>query len=300
MSRWKALPTRKSQTPSSEPLPEAAAAPAESLPSAPPPGAGSKRRSGGGGNGLFWVLGGTVLLGAVVVGVMIAWWVFFHIVVYVHVQNQPAGITLPNEFEATGTLTNILDVTLNGEITAAVPFKQQLAVPFHGRYDFDVEFTAQVPIKFDVGYDGTIPVDTSADVTIHTGINYKNLKALRNLKIKTAIPMKFQLPVNLNIPVNDTVDLTYKGPLSADIDQDLQAPVSTVLNARLPVNQTIRAPVTAAVPLKIVPEKKQVRLLISDLVVALRPSSMLSFSLTDDASQPERVDNPYGPRDHGE
>lgn len=255
------------------------------------------RKTPASGRGLRWLLGGSVLLGALVIGVCLAWWVFFHIVIYIKVENQPAGVTLPHEFSATATLTNVLDVTLKGDITASVPFQQELTVPFRGRYDFDVEFTAKVPVKFDVTYDGTIPVNTSADVTIRTGINYKNLKALRNLQIKTALPLNFQLPVRLHIPVEDTIDLTYEGPLSADIDQDLRAKVDTTLNARLPVNQTVRTPVTAAIPLQVVPRQEQVRLTISELLVALRPSSMLTFGWAEKTDSPRRVDNPYGPLD---
>jgi hypothetical protein len=217
--------------------------------------------------------------------------------VYIHVEDQPAGIALPPEFTATATLSNVLDVTLKGEIAASVPFKQTLKVPFRGRYDFDVEFTAKVPVKFDVEYDGTLPVNTSADVTIRTGINYKNLKSLRNLSIETALPLNFQLPIKLNIPVEDTIDLIYAGPLSADIDQDLSALVDTTLKARLPVNQTVHTPVTADIPLRIWPKQEQVRLTIVDLLVALRPSTMLSFGLADDRDGPQRVDNPYGPKD---
>jgi hypothetical protein len=263
-------------------------------------GTADTQGDGGSGGGIWrWLVGGGVLLGALVAGVLVAWWVFVNLIVYIRIENQPAGISLPEAFEATATLTNVLDVTLNGEITASVPFRQQLKVPFRGRYDFDVEFTAQVPVKFDVAYDGIIPVDTSADVTIRTGINYKNLKSLRNLEIETALPLKFPLPVKLNIPVEDTIDLTYEGPLSADIDQDLSALVDTTLRARLPVNQTVHTPVTAAIPLRVVPKAEQVRLTIVDLLVALRPSTMLSIGLSDDTQGPERTDSPYGPLDHG-
>jgi hypothetical protein len=262
-----------------------------------PPTGGGDGGAGQAGRALLWLLGGGVLLGALVIGVWLAWWLFLNIIVYIKVENQPAGIALPPEFTATATLSNVLDVTLNGEITAAVPFRQTLKVPFRGRYDFDVEFTAKVPVKFDVAYDGTLPVNTSADVTIRTGINYKNLKSLRNLSIETALPLNFQLPIKLDIPVEDTIDLIYAGPLSADIDQDLDALVDTTLRARLPVNQTVHTPVTADIPLRIWPLQEQVRLTIVDLLVALRPSTMLSFGLAENTDGPQRVDNPYGPQD---
>ena len=187
-----------------------------------------------------WLLTAVVLLGMVVAGVGLAWWVWRYLVIDIPIEHQAVGITLPPSFQATAKVSNMLDVAMKGEIEAAVPFKQTLTVPLRGRYDFDVEMDAKVPVKFEVIYDGVIPVDTSAAVTIRTGINYKNLKALRNIVIKTSLPLKFPLPVHLKIPVDDVIDLTYTGPLSADIDQDLLAPVDTVLRTRLPIDQTIR------------------------------------------------------------
>lgn len=250
---------------------------------------------------LGWLLTGGVLLGALVTGVLVAWWIWLNLVIHIDIRDQPAGITLPDEFEAVAKVSNLLDVAMKGEITTTVPFKQTLTVPLRGRYDFDVEMNAKVPVQFDVTYDGIIPVDTSADVTIRTGINYKNLKSLRNLVIETSLPLKFPLPVNLKIPVDDVIDLTYTGPLSADIDQDLLAPVDTVLRTTLPIDQTIRTPVTAAIPLIVRPDAEQVRMIITELNVNLRPSRMLTFGLASDEARkgPERVDNPYGPLDTG-
>ncbi len=249
-----------------------------------------------------WIVAGGVLLGALVGGVLIAWWVWLHLIIHIDIRDQQAGITLPEEFEAVAKVSNMLDVAMKGEITTTVPFQQTLTVPLRGRYDFDVEMNAKVPVQFDVTYDGIIPVDTSADVTIRTGINYKNLKSLRNLVIETSLPLKFPLPVNLKIPVDDVIDLTYNGPLSADIDQDLLAPVDTVLRTTLPIDQTIRTPVTAAIPLTVRPDAEQVRMIITDLQVNLRPSRMLSFGLAskeDRDAGPERADSAYGPLDTG-
>lgn len=249
-----------------------------------------------------WLLTAVVLLGMVVAGVGLAWWVWRYLVIDIPIEHQAVGITLPPSFQATAKVSNMLDVAMKGEIEAAVPFKQTLTVPLRGRYDFDVEMDAKVPVKFEVIYDGVIPVDTSAAVTIRTGINYKNLKALRNIVIKTSLPLKFPLPVHLKIPVDDVIDLTYTGPLSADIDQDLLAPVDTVLRTRLPIDQTIRTPVTAAIPLEVMLDQQQVRMIITELKVPLRPSLMLGFDVVDEAARhgPTRTDNPYGPQDRGD
>lgn len=255
--------------------------------------------SPGGGSGWRWLFGGSLLLGALVGGVAIAWWLFLNIVVTIVLEDQPIGIRLPEEFSAVAEVTNNLDVAMDGQIRTTVPFRQELIVPVRGRYDFDVALRADVPLKFTVAYEGILPVNTEADVTIRTGINYKNLKALRNLEIKTALPLEFPLPVNLNIPVEDTIDLRYEGPLSADIDHDIVTFVDTQLRTSLPIKQTINAPVTAALPLQVRPSQEQVRLILSRMVIDLMPSSMLKIGLAEDVTVPVRVDNPYGPLDAG-
>lgn len=265
--------------------------------SAPPPAARPPHRTP-----LRAIGVGSVLLVALALGVVSAGGVWLGLIVQVPIRNQPAGITLPELFAAVVEVNNQLDVAMKGEITASVPFRQTLTVPLRGRYDFDVEMKARVPVQFDVRFDGVIPVDTEAAVTIRTGINYKNLKSLRNLVIETTLPLRFPLPVNLDIPVDEVIDLTYVGPLSADINQDLLAPVDTVLQTRLPIDQTISTPVTAAIPLDVRLDPGQVRLIISDMTVNLRPSRMLGIGLATPAARqagPQRVDNPYGPLDAG-
>lgn len=246
---------------------------------------------------LYWLVGLLTLGAALVIGVWVAWWLYFNLVISITIEDQATGVMLPEEFDATVEVTNKLDVAMKGQITTSVPFKETLTVPFRGRYDFDVTMNAQVPVQFVVDFDGILPVDTQADVTIRTGINYKNLKALRNLEIQTTLPLKFPLPVKLNIPVDDVIDLTYTGPLSADINQDVKTLVDTTLKTSLPIDQTISTPVTAALPLKVRPDQQQVRLILSRMIVDLQPAQMLTFGVTEDRDGPVRVDNPWGPLD---
>ncbi len=248
---------------------------------------------------LLWMLGGGVAVVAVVCGVLVAWWVYFHIVIDIAIRDQKMGVTLPESIRGIAEITNVLEVAMKGEISTEVPFNQELTVPLQGRYDLDVELRAKVPLKFDVTYNGILPIDTQADVTIRTGINYKNLKSLRNLDIQTTIPLKFPLPVNLNVPIDQVIDLEYVGPLTADLDDELKTVVNTTLKARLPINQTVRTPVTARLPLTLFPQQDQVRAILTRLDVKLRPSSMLKFSIAkeDERDGPVRAETPWGPHD---
>lgn len=249
-----------------------------------------------------WLLGGGVLLAALAGGVAVAIWVYFHIVIDIAIRDQQVAVELPEKLSATVEVSNILEVAMEGLISTEVPFNQSLEVPLQGRYDLDVDLRARVPLNFKVGYIGILPIDTEADVTIRTGINYKNLKSLRNLKIETSIPMQFPLPVNLNVPVDDVIDLEYVGRITADVDEVLVTNVDTVLKTRLPIKQTVRTPVTAALPLELYPEQGPVKAILTSLDVELRPSSMLKFGVADEdeLDGPVRVDSPWGPRIAGQ
>lgn len=248
---------------------------------------------------LIWLIVGGAILVTLAVGVWIAWWVYFHIVIDIAIRDQKMGVTLPEKIHAVAEITNELDVAMRGEIETRVPFNQALTVPLDGRYDLDVELRAKVPLEFEVTYEGILPIDTEADVRIRTGINYKNLKSLRNLDIQTKIPLEFPLPVKLRVPVDQVIDLEYVGPLTADINDELKTVVNTTLKTRLPIDQTIRTPVTAALPLNLYPPKTQVRAILTSLDVALRPSSMLKWSVAsaEERKGPIRIESPWGPAD---
>lgn len=245
----------------------------------------------------LWLGGGIVLAAALIGGAFIGYWVFINVVVHITLKDQPAAIRLPETVHATARVTNVLDITMNGKITTAVPFEADLKIPFDGQYDFHVVMSPTVPVQFTVTYDGVIPIDTMAHITAKTSFNYKNLKKIRNLKVQTSIPLDFNLPVHLEIPVDDTINLKYEGPITATIHDALSTHVDTVLHAKLPVNQTIRSPVTAAIPLKVQLPQKPIRTVINYAQIALKPTE-LAFQIADRKSvtdQPGRMPSPFGP-----
>lgn len=256
------------------------------------PESGNKQRGGI----ALWLGGGIVLLGALVIGALAGYWLFMNIVVNITMKDQPIAIRLPETTKAVAEITNVLDITLKGDIVASVPFNEALTIPLDGRYDFHVQMSPKVPVQFTVVYDGIIPVDTMASVTAQTDFNYKTLKKIRNLEFKTKIPLEFKLPVHLEIPVDETINLTYEGPISATIHEELETRVDTVLHAKLPVNQTISSPVTAAIPLKVYLPQHPVPAVINQIQIGLRPT-LLGFGLaeSDELDGPERMPSPFGP-----
>lgn len=242
----------------------------------------------------LWLGGGVILAVALLVGVCVGYWLFVNLVVHITIKDQPTAIRLPETVQATARVTNVLDITMQGEIATKVPFEQDLTIPLDGVYNFHVQMSPKVPVEFTVVYDGLIPIDTMANITATTDFDYKSLKQIRNLEVNTSIPLKFNLPVHLEIPVKDTIQLRYEGPISATIHDSLSTHVDTTLKTKLPVNQTIRSPVTAAIPLRVELPQEPIRTVINSINIALQPTD-LKLQIKDDDKTAQRMSSPFGP-----
>lgn len=252
--------------------------------------------AGGGGGPSALLIGGLLTggLGVIVIGAFAGYWLFTNLWFSLGISEAPLSVYLPPEFEVNAKVTNVLDIVMDGEITAQVPFKQRLNLPLKGRYEADVEINAPVPVKFDVVYDGTIPVDTIADITARANFNFQDVKTYRELEFKAKLPMKMALPVQLTAPVDTVIDFKYKGPLIMGLDQTIQADVDTVLNTRMRVNQTMSTPVTADIPLTIYAPHEPVYGYLTAPALAMNLDS-LRLEVADDTNQPERVESQWGP-----
>lgn len=243
---------------------------------------------------LPWLAGGVVLVGAVILGGALGFWLFFNLWFGLTLDDQPLAVTLPKSLDVITEVTNVLDIKMQGDIHAKVPFDKEVIVPFRGTYDIDIDLDALVPIQFNVVYKGVIPVDTMADIEARTTLNFKTLKQFRDLKIKAKLPLKFDLPVTLNVPVKDVLHFHYKGPIKAVMNQNVKTRVNTILNTTLPVNQIVQAPVTRKFGMRLHLPQTPVRAVInhSEMKIDL---DTLKLSIADDNNGPERMDSPYGP-----
>ena len=243
---------------------------------------------------LPWLAGGFVLVCAVIAGGFIGFWLFINLWFGLSLSEQPLAITLPPELEVTAEVTNVLDIVMNGDIHAEVPFDRVLQVPFRGEYDIDIQLDTLVPVEFEVIYEGIIPVDTYADIEARTTLDFKTIKQFRNLLIKARLPLKFDLPVKLRVPVKDNLRFTYNGPIKAVLNQNLEARVNTVLKTTLPVNQTVSAPVTRSFGLNLHLPQDPVRAIINEADLHIELDT-LKLGVADDNDKPTRLASPYGP-----
>ncbi len=209
-------------------------------------------------------------LAVVVLGGLAGYLLFSYLVFGFTLSRQPGMVTLPEQFYASAKVTNRLDIIMHGEIFAEVPFKQDVELPLRGRYRSEVEIDAPVPVKFDVVYDGTIPVNSIADITARANFNFQDVKSYRNLEIQARLPMQMALPVKLTAPIDTTLRLQYKGPLIMGVNQTIRAPVDTTLSTVLRVNQQVSTPVSADMKLLVYAPKQPVGVEVTHADIRMR------------------------------
>jgi hypothetical protein len=230
----------------------------------------------------------------VVVGGVLGYWLLINLTLGIALKHQPGAVTLPPEFDATARVTNVLDIVMKGTIEARVPFKQTLELPLQGRYNTEVEIDTVVPVQFTVTYDGTIPVNTMADITARANFNFQDVKGFRQLDVKAKLPMKFNLPVRLTAPVNTGLRFAYRGPMVMGLDQMLRTDVDTMIDTRLAVNQKVTAPVTAEIPLRVRAPKEPLKAVITEADLAVRLDT-LRLEKAQNADGPLRAETVWGP-----
>lgn len=204
-----------------------------------PPAPRSRRR-------WLWPVFGVGLIGVLVIGALIGWWVFWNVAAHLVLTDQAAMLQLPERKVLRLKTRNDLDVHMKGVITAQVPLQQTLEFPIDGSYLTDIDLDTYVPLETVITYEGVIPIDTLADIEAKAPVNFQNVKKYKNLHFKAKLPMKLRLPVKLVVPVKQNVRIKYSGPLKVHIKHVLRAPVGTTLNTALKVDQDFTLPVISS------------------------------------------------------
>ncbi|MGH8507029.1 MAG: hypothetical protein ACRETM_13885, partial [Stenotrophobium sp.] len=194
---------------------------------------------------------GAGALGLIVVGALLGFWLYAHLVIGLTITDQPGLVLFPPTTNVVAKAENKIKIKLNGYIDAQVPFKQVLDLPLHGNYKTIASFDTVVPVEFTIHYKGVIPVDSIATIHGVTDFNYEKVKRLRNVPFTAQIPLKFEQPVTLTVPVKANLHLVYHGPLGMFVNQTVSAPVDTVLKTRLLAVKEIETPILAKFGLRV-------------------------------------------------
>ena len=203
----------------------------------------SRRASRGGQRGaaLIWGIAALLLIGAVIGGALVAWWVFHNIDLRLVLANQPATVTIPEPVTVSAKVLNDLDIVIDDKIHTKVPVNQTVSVPVNDTLNLTADFDATVPIRMTVPVHDTIPIDQSLD--LDTVIKAEFLGDIHDLHIRGKVPVKASVPVNLTIPVDKQVRLKFSAPVAARIKQNLTVPLNMTIDADIPIHSEMKVPV---------------------------------------------------------
>ncbi|TDU28462.1 hypothetical protein DFR24_2834 [Panacagrimonas perspica] len=215
-------------------------------PNLPPPGASRKPP-----RLWLWPVFGVGVVGVIIIGGLLGYWVFMNVAARLLISDQPLTIQLPPHADVTMQTDHKIDVLMKGTIYAQVPLVQTLDLPVKGTYDTIVNIDTKVPLETVITYEGIIPVDSIAEIEAKAPVNFQNVKKYKNLHFKAKLPLKLRLPVKLVVPVKQDIPLKYHGPLRVAIDHVIRAPVNTTLKTALKVDQEFNIPITTSVPLRL-------------------------------------------------
>lgn len=227
------------------------------------------------------------MVGAIIIGGVLGYWVFMNIAARLLITDQALTIQLPPQADVTMQTDQRIDVLMKGTIYAQVPLVQTLDLPVKGTYDTIVDINTKVPLETVITYEGVIPVDSMADIEAKAPVNFQNVKKYKNLHFKAKLPLKLRLPVKLVVPVKQDIPLRYHGPLRVAIDHVIRTPVNTTLKTALKVNQDFSIPVTSSLPLRLQLPQHAVKASIVESDLNLDLSTLRLERKPNDSAPPE-------------
>lgn len=220
---------------------------------------------------MLWLAG---LLSLAFLGGMLGFAIFSKWFLGVRLSNQTAIAQLPPTIHANVAATNTFDVDLMGDVFAKIPFKQDVKVPLRGKYLADIQMNTQIPIHFMMTYKDTVKVHTFVDINTNSGIVFPYLP---RFPMTLHVPLDLDLPININVPVDSSLHFNYAGAMMVTLNQDVKAPIDTILNTRLPINRNVSVPLLASFNMDVYPAQLLVPMKVNSANLAI-PLNGLQFA----------------------
>ena len=190
---------------------------------------------------MIWMILLMVLIGAIIGGALVGFWVFQNIDARLMLKDQPASITIDENLQVRARALDNLDITLDDTIRTVVPVDQIIRVPVNEKLNVIADFDGEVPIKMDVAVRDKIILDQVLD--LNAVVDAEILGETIKLPIRGKVPVKAEVPVSLDIPVNQPVGLKFTAPVGVEIKQDLTVPLRTEIDAAIPIQADLSVPV---------------------------------------------------------
>ncbi|HRH16296.1 MAG TPA: hypothetical protein PLS22_02465 [Aquabacterium sp.] len=185
-----------------------------------------------------------VVLMSVLAGVG-AYWAFHHMSARMVLHDQPAAIRLPSSLAVKAALSKAVHVRVDHDLPVRVPIDETLVLPMSQALPVKVQVQTQVPIALDVPFEHVMQIDQAID--LDTSVQTRILGFAVTVPIKGRVPLKASIPIKLVIPVRQTIPVVLDVPASVQMLDPIRARVQTVIEARVPIRESLQLPVTEPV-----------------------------------------------------
>lgn len=195
---------------------------------------------------ILWIVLLTALLGAIIGGALVGYWVFRNVDARLLLKDQPARITIDETLQVTARALDNLDIRLDDTIRTQVPVDQMITVPVREQLQVVADFDGSIPIRMNVAVRDQIVLDQVLD--LNAVVDAEILGEKLKLPIRGKVPVKAVVPVSLDIPVDQSVQLKFSAPVGVRVQQALTIPLKTVIDAAIPIQADLTVPVTSDIP----------------------------------------------------
>lgn len=190
----------------------------------------------------------TAVLLLILMGVgaaFVTWWIWQNMAAQVVLKEQQADIVLPKELAVQAAVNQRVRIQVDQTLPVRVPIHQDLTIPLKEAIPINVSIDTMVPISIDVPIKHVVRVDQV--VQLDTQVKTRILGIPVTVPIQGRIPVKAEVPVDLVIPVRQNLPVALVTPATVRLTEPLRTTVDTVIEARIPVHESLSLPVTAPV-----------------------------------------------------
>lgn len=184
-----------------------------------------------------------VLVVAALGGAAIAAFIITRVDLSVLLTNQPLMVVIPQDLTGKATVKGRLDLRLQETIRTRVPVNQRVSIPLKDTLDIVAIFDGEIPLKMNVRLKDNIPLRQVVDLDTTIEAFLPELGTTLKIPLRGKAPIETMVPVDLIIPVDQIVRLQFTSPVTARIDQSLNVPLVTVIDADVPISTNLAVPV---------------------------------------------------------
>ena len=174
-------------------------------------------------------IAGTVLILALVLGALGAFWLWKNLGAELLLRNQQAKVAIPEPMAVGIDILDSLDIELDTVLSTTVPIDQTLTLPIR----------MVVPLRQNILLDQTIAVDGEVEV--------KALGQWFELPLRGELPVKATIPLNEEIEIDQMVDLKFTAPAQVELLDSLEVPLKVDIATDIPLKTRMSVPVRSRI-----------------------------------------------------